>query len=59
MALKRTRAKTSSLDGFLRLLCLQADIQFEVVNVGVEALCCLCNLLIGVPFQERSVRCKN
>ena len=32
MMLKRTRAKTSSLDGFLCLLCLQANIQFEVVK---------------------------
>ena len=32
MTLKRTRAKISSLDGFLRLLCLQVDIQFEVVK---------------------------
>ena len=50
--MKHTRAETSALNGFLRFLRLQADIQFEVVNVGVEALCRLRDLLIGVPFQK-------
>ena len=53
---KRTRAETSSLNGFLRFLRLQANIQLEVVDIGVEALCCFCNVLIGVPLQEGLIR---
>lgn len=56
--LKRTRAETSALNGFLRVLRHQADIQFEAVNVGVEALCRICDLFIGVPFREGLIRCK-
>ena len=56
--MKRTRAETSALNGSLRFLRLQADIQFEVIDVGVEALGRLCDLLIGVPFQERRICCK-
>ena len=56
--MKRTRAETGAINGLLRFLRLQADIQFEIVDVGVKALCRLCDLLIGVPFQERSIRCK-
>ena len=51
---KRTRAETSSLNGFLRFLRLQANIQLEVVDIGVEALCCFCNVLIGVPLKKDS-----
>ena len=56
--MKRTRAETSTLDRLLRFLRLQADIQFEIVDVGVKALGRLCDLLIGVPFQERRICCK-
>ena len=56
--LKRTRAETNALNWFLRFLRLQVDVQFEVFDIGVEALCCLCNLLIGVPFQKGSIGCK-
>ena len=53
--MQRTGAETGTLDGFLGFLRLQADIQFEVVNVGVEVLCRICDFLIGVPFQERPI----
>jgi hypothetical protein len=56
--LTRTRAKTGALSRLLRFLRLQANIQFQIFNIYVEALCRLCNLLIGVPFQEGRIRCK-
>ena len=56
--MRRTRAETSAVNGFLRFLSLQANIQLEVVNVIVEALCRLCDLFIGVPIQEARIFCK-
>jgi hypothetical protein len=56
--LERTRAETGALNWFLRVLRHEADIQFEAVDVVVEVLCRLCDLFIGVPFQEGLIRCK-
>jgi len=34
---------------------LQANIKFKIVNIAVKVLSSLCNLGVGVPFQETGI----
>jgi hypothetical protein len=34
---------------------LQANIKFKIVNIAVKVLSSLCNLGVGVPFQESGI----
>jgi len=53
-----TRAETGTIDDWLRLFSLQADIKFKIVDIEVETFGHLRDLRVRVPFQEARISWK-
>lgn len=53
---RHARTKASTSNHRLCILSLEADIEFQMINITIELLSCIRNLGIGVPLQECTIR---